>query len=199
MEPEPNLLRVCRNAARARFLSVLEFVDSLKAQHLTSFWHFSSSPSLTLLISFGNLLLGSALDPEERAFYLTKLKEFRWTLKLNGEAGAKFMKPALAAMMINPDEVCRRNAPDFMVESPGTTVSRSSYNFSPSAGPDVSSLIGQSMSTAIATPMTPWQAPSPGFDNLLNTPMPDMQEYLNAFAWVPPGFHGDQDGNFSGT
>lgn len=199
LDVEPQLLSVCRKAARARLLSALDFVNGLKAQHLTSFWYFSSSPCLTLLISFGNLLLGSSADPEERQFYDTKLKEFRWTLKLNGEAGAKFMKPGLAAMVVDPDDLWMRPQrelnDDSVGQSPATTISGTSYNFSPRIGIDGLALAGPSMSCTggATTPLTSWQgaSPHPGFGEFFSGPMPDMQEYLNAFAWMPPHFDSD--------
>ncbi|KAL1310489.1 hypothetical protein AAFC00_000778 [Neodothiora populina] len=196
---EPQLLQVCRTAARARFLSAIEFVDSLKAQHLTSFWYFSSTASMTLLISFGNLLLGSAVDPEERQFYLNKMKEFRWTLKLNGEAGAKFIKPALAAMIIDPDELCQKRMGEFWVGgSPATTGSGASYGFSPPAGLDSAAFGTTRLNTAsvVQTPLTSWQGATPTYDNLVTPAMPDMTEYLNAYAWMPPTFDGDQNPQF---
>lgn len=197
MDSDPNIVQVCRTAARARFLSALEFVDSLKAHHLSSFWYFSSSPSLTLLISFGNLLLGSATDAEERQFYFTKLKEFRWTLKLNGEAGAKFIKPALAAMIVDPDELFRRQPGELWVgESPGTTTSKASYGFSPPTGLEGSAFSAPGVNPAGAVPLAAWQSTTPNYDDLVNPPIPDMQEYLNAFAWVPPAFDGDRNHSF---
>lgn len=80
-------------------------MDSLKARHLKSFWYFSSTACLTLLISFGNVLVGSAFDSSEEQFYLDKLKEFRWTLKINGEMGAKFMSAAIRSMILDPKEI----------------------------------------------------------------------------------------------
>ncbi|KAF1354646.1 fungal-specific transcription factor domain-containing protein [Delphinella strobiligena] len=199
LDVEPHLLSVCLKAARARLFSALDFVNGLKAQHLTSFWYFSSSPCLTLLISFGNLLLGSSADPEERQFYVTKLKEFRWTLKLNGEAGAKFMKPGLAAMVVDPDDLWMRQQREFNADSvgqsPATALSGASYNVSPRIGIDGLALAGPSMSCTggATTPMTSWQgaSPHPGFEEFFSGPIPDMQEYLNAFAWMPPHFDSD--------
>ena len=192
VEPDATLLHVCRSAARTRFMSALEFVDSLKAQHLTSFWYFGSSPSLTLLISFGNLLLGTSIDLDEKHFYITKLKEFRWSLKLNGEAGAKFMKPALSAMILNPDEICTWHGPELSSgDSPATTVSRASFSFSPPAGLDAATINNPSMNNITGTPpahLASWQGANPGFEGLMNPAMSNMQEYLNAFAWVPPGY-----------
>lgn len=108
----------CRVAAKQRWLSALEFVDSLKARHLKSFWYFSSTACLTLLISFGNVLVGSAFDSSEEQFYLDKLKEFRWTLKINGEMGAKFMSAAIRSMILDPKEIRKPEPP---VTSSGTS------------------------------------------------------------------------------
>lgn len=102
---DQNTAAACRIAAKQRWLSALEFVDSLKARHLKSFWYFSSTACLTLLISFGNVLVGSAFDSSEEQFYLDKLKEFRWTLKINGEMGAKFMSAAIRSMILDPKEI----------------------------------------------------------------------------------------------
>jgi len=102
---DQNTAAACRVAAKQRWLSALEFVDSLKARHLKSFWYFSSTACLTLLISFGNVLVGSAFDSSEEQFYLDKLKEFRWTLKINGEMGAKFMSAAIRSMILDPREI----------------------------------------------------------------------------------------------
>ena len=108
---DPNTAAACRVAAKQRWLSALEFVDSLKARHLKSFWYFSSTACLTLLISFGNVLVGSAFDSSEEQFYLDKLKEFRWTLKINGEMGAKFMSAAIRSMILDPREIRKPEPP----------------------------------------------------------------------------------------
>lgn len=197
-DADPNLLQICRLAARDRFLSALDFVNSLKAQHLSSFWYFSSSPSFTILISFGNLLLSSAFDPEEKQFYLTKLKEFRWTLKVNGEAGAKFIKPALAAM-VDPDELCRRQPNELWAGgSPATTVSKASHVFTPPNTGGLDTSVYGGITPAGPTLSTSWSGASPIYQDLGNAPIPDMQEYLNAFAWVPPTFGDDQLHSFNG-
>lgn len=195
---DPNVLSICRSAARTRFVSALEFVDSLKAQHLTSFWYFSSSPCLALLISFGNLLLGSATEPEEKQFYASKMKEFRWKLKLNGEAGAKFMKPALSAMVLDPDDLSEvKDAEPTLGAGTAAVASNTTFGFSPSADPDgrFFANTGLTPTGPTAATMSPWQGATPGYGTVVNSAVPDMQEYVNSFAWTPLPFNN----HFPGT
>lgn len=129
---DPTTAAACRTAARQRWLCALEFVDGLKARHLKSFWYFSSTACLTLLISFGNVLVGSSSDPAEEEFFLSKLKEFRWTLKINGEMGASFMTAAINSMILDPNEI--RNPQTPSLESPATSTmatTASSYDIPP--------------------------------------------------------------------
>lgn len=50
------------------------------------------------MYSFGQTLAGTATDPKEKEQITQRLKELRWTLKVNSEAGAAFMKQALALL-----------------------------------------------------------------------------------------------------
>jgi hypothetical protein len=79
----------------------IDFVNSLKPQHLSSFWYFASPQNFALIGVFGTLLLSTASNPEEAEFYKTKLREYRWLLKMNSENGAKYMKPAMALLHAN--------------------------------------------------------------------------------------------------
>ena len=47
------------------------------------------------------LLLSTASNAEEADFYRTKLREYRWTLKINTENSARYMKPAMALLDAN--------------------------------------------------------------------------------------------------
>lgn len=194
-EYDPKLLQVCRSAARERFLYALEFVDSLKPQHLTSFWYFCSSACLSLAISFGNLLVGSSTNEEEREVFLGKLKEFRWILRVSGESGAKFMKPALAAMMVNPDELHRvEPTRSDMSDSPAISGASqpSSLSFSPQ-------ICGESWGIA-TTPS--WQStPSTGMYLPLAVPQhlqqqQQQQQYVGSYPWVEPEFEGNHSGQY---
>lgn len=92
---------VCRSAAQDRFNFAIAFVESLKPQHLSSFWYFASPHNFALIGMFGTLLCATAPNSQESDFYRTKLKEYRWTLKINSENGAKFMRPAMAMLNAN--------------------------------------------------------------------------------------------------
>ncbi|CZT04822.1 related to DAL81-transcriptional activator for allantoin and GABA catabolic genes [Rhynchosporium graminicola] len=93
---DPHLYTICRSVAHERFMFAIHFVQSLKPQHLSSFWYFASPQNFALIGVLGTLLLSTASSHEESEFYRTKLREFRWTLKINNENGARFMKPAMA-------------------------------------------------------------------------------------------------------
>jgi hypothetical protein len=97
----PQLYQICRSVAHERFIFAIDFVQSLKPQHLSSFWYFASPQNFALIGVFGVLLLWAASNAEEAEFYRTKLREYRWTLKINTENGARYMKPAMALLDAN--------------------------------------------------------------------------------------------------
>ncbi|KAE9370807.1 hypothetical protein N431DRAFT_412534 [Stipitochalara longipes BDJ] len=98
---DPQLYRICRSVAHERFIFATDFVQSLKPQHLSSFWYFASPQNFALIGVFGTLLLSTVSTPEEADFYRTKLREYRWILKINSENGARYMKPAMALLDAN--------------------------------------------------------------------------------------------------
>jgi hypothetical protein len=89
-DTDPQLYSICRSVAHERFMFAIDFVQSLKPQHLSSFWYFASPQNFALIGVFGTLLLSTASTPEEADFYRTKLREYRWILKINSENGAKY-------------------------------------------------------------------------------------------------------------
>ncbi|KAI4727942.1 hypothetical protein E4T49_04335 [Aureobasidium sp. EXF-10728] len=196
---DPNTTEVCRVAAKQKWLSALEFVDSLKARHLKSFWYFGSTACLTLLISFGNVLVGSAFDSPEEQFYLDKLKEFRWTLKINGEMGAKFMNAAIRSMVLDPREIRKPERPVISsIPSPGSR-SGSSFGISSqnafgnmSIQPAQASMESSGVESGWANPTTyASQTVFAGF-----TPgMPVQVPYMSGYTWAPPTFENGQPTN----
>lgn len=98
---EPRLLQICRSVAHERFIFAVDFVQSMKPQHLSSFWYFASPQNFALVGMFGTLLLSTASTSEEAESHRSKLKEYRWTLKMNSENGAKYMKPAMTLLDAN--------------------------------------------------------------------------------------------------
>ncbi|KAF2207019.1 hypothetical protein CERZMDRAFT_115476 [Cercospora zeae-maydis SCOH1-5] len=94
--PDPTVAQVCRAAASERFANGTDFVQRLQAQHLHSFWYFPSAKCCALIHALGQTLSFTSFSDDEKALYERKLKEYKWNLKVNSEAGASFMKQALA-------------------------------------------------------------------------------------------------------
>lgn len=97
----PQLLQICRSVAQERFVFAIDFIQSLKPQHLSSFWYFASPQNFALIAVFGTLLLSTASTTTEEDFYKNKLREYRWTLKINSENGARYMGPAMELLDAN--------------------------------------------------------------------------------------------------
>ncbi|KAH7367969.1 transcriptional activator protein DAL81 [Plectosphaerella cucumerina] len=94
-----DLYAITRRAAEARFISALEFVKRLKAEHFQSFWYFSSSISLAIIGIFAGVLCATSRteDVLEREDYINKLAEYRWVLRVRS-TGAEFMKYAVGIL-----------------------------------------------------------------------------------------------------
>lgn len=129
---DSHLLQICRSVAHERFMFAIDFVQSLKPQHLSSFWYFASPQNFALIGVFGTLLLSTASNTQEADFYKTKLREYRWTLKINSENGAKYMKPAMALLDANMALLTEASNP-----SPSTKVE---YNKIENGAVDVSAI-----------------------------------------------------------
>ncbi|CAC9886850.1 unnamed protein product [Aureobasidium pullulans] len=125
-------------------------------------------------------------------FYLEKLKEFRWTLKINGEMGAKFMVTAIRSMILDPREI-RKPDPSSTssVTSPGSK-SESSFGISSqnafgnmSIQPPPGPMAPSGVASGWITPTTFTNPPLfSGF-----TPGMSMQvPYIPGYTWQPPNF-----------
>jgi hypothetical protein len=97
----PQLWQILLSAASTRLISAIDFVQALKPQELMSFWYAASKTNLALIGSFGIILCSTANTPADQAFFLEKLKAYRWALKVNYVAGAKFMRPAVSLLEAN--------------------------------------------------------------------------------------------------
>ncbi|KAM0654964.1 hypothetical protein ACHAO3_000320 [Verticillium nonalfalfae] len=97
--PAPDLYAITRLAASTRFTSALDFVKRLKAEHLQSFWYFSSGLSLAIIGLFAGILCMTSQDKEgaEREALLAKLAEYRWLLRINSTS-AEFMKYSIGVL-----------------------------------------------------------------------------------------------------
>ncbi|KAF2013546.1 hypothetical protein BU24DRAFT_349544 [Aaosphaeria arxii CBS 175.79] len=85
---------MCRNAAKTRLISAMDFVNRLKPEHLQGFWYFASKINFTLIGTFGSLLWATAPAKEEAEFYKTRLREYRWTLSVSSKR-AEFLDYAV--------------------------------------------------------------------------------------------------------
>ena len=92
---DSQLIEICRNAARARLISTIGFAHRLRLEHLQSFWYFSSKFSFALVGVFECLLYATALDVDEARFYMTRLEEYRWMLRVSSKS-AEFLAQSLA-------------------------------------------------------------------------------------------------------
>ncbi|CAK7266664.1 Fungal specific transcription factor [Sporothrix epigloea] len=90
---------ITRHAAGTRFSSALEFVKRLKAEHLQSFWFFSSSLSLAIIGMFAGHLctMDWGADELTREAYKSKFAEYLWILRINARS-ADFMKYAVGIL-----------------------------------------------------------------------------------------------------
>ncbi|KAL2867438.1 transcription factor domain-containing protein [Aspergillus lucknowensis] len=83
---DPSIVTVCREAARERAVTSIEFVKSLKPEHIQSFWHFASSMNLVYIGIFTAVLYLTSQSIEETDFYKKCLDEYRWNLRVMSRA-----------------------------------------------------------------------------------------------------------------
>jgi hypothetical protein len=75
----------------------MDFVQSLRAEHLQSFWYSGSKYCFALIGTFVSLLWVTAQDKEEAERYRAKLDEYRWTLRLSSKS-ADFLERAISML-----------------------------------------------------------------------------------------------------
>lgn len=94
----PQHLRdVCREAGKARLEHAMNFLETLRPEHLQGFWWFASPKSLAYIRTYGGLLWATSSTDEEAEFYRQKLDDFRWSLKVRAK-GVGFVTTALREM-----------------------------------------------------------------------------------------------------
>lgn len=81
------VLHICRNAAKARLISAMDFVNRLTPSHLRAFWYFASKTNFALIGTFGSLLWATSPGREEAEWYRRRLGEYRWTLSVSSKSG----------------------------------------------------------------------------------------------------------------
>ncbi|KAK4096817.1 hypothetical protein N658DRAFT_518997 [Parathielavia hyrcaniae] len=93
----PELERVCRLAARERLVNALDFVKTLRPEHVQSFWYSASTYNFALIGTFISLLWVTSAGPDDAAFYKQKLDEYRWMLRL-ASSGSEVLERAVALL-----------------------------------------------------------------------------------------------------
>ncbi|KAJ0424965.1 fungal-specific transcription factor domain-containing protein [Aspergillus carlsbadensis] len=83
---DPSIVSVCREAARERAVTSIEFVKGLTPEQIQSFWHFSSAMNLAYIGIFTALLYLTSQTIEETQSYKKHLEEYRWTLRVMSRA-----------------------------------------------------------------------------------------------------------------
>ncbi|KAH8749605.1 fungal-specific transcription factor domain-containing protein [Hyaloscypha finlandica] len=96
-----HLRSITRGAARMRFTSAIEMVNTLEPAHLQCFWYFSSKVNLAIIATFGSLLWATSDNSEEAEFYKSQLAEYRWALRVSSKA-AEFMKFTVGMLDASP-------------------------------------------------------------------------------------------------
>ena len=93
----PEIRAICRQAAQSRLTSAFAFVQSLRPEHLQSFWYSSSTYNFVLIGSFISLLWVTSPDREEAVKYRAHLDEYRWIIRLSSKS-ADFLERALISL-----------------------------------------------------------------------------------------------------
>ncbi|KAH7137074.1 nitrogen regulatory protein OTam [Dactylonectria estremocensis] len=101
-EADSELVEICRNAAKARLCSAVDFVSNLKPAHLQSFWYSPSYYNFSIISTFILLLWSTATSTEEMAFYRQKLTTYRWILRVSSNA-SDVLERANAQLLLSTD------------------------------------------------------------------------------------------------
>ncbi|KAI4909756.1 hypothetical protein J4E85_011578 [Alternaria conjuncta] len=117
------LHNICRQAAQIRLTSAMSFVQSLRPEHLQSFWYSSSTYNFILIGSFISLLWVTSPSREEADRYRAHLDQYRWTIRLSSKS-ADFLERALVSLDVSSSALMKA-IPD-EINSPDTAVGRQS-------------------------------------------------------------------------
>lgn len=72
----------------------MDFVSSLRPEHLQSFWYSASKYNFALVGTFISLLWATSIDRQEANVYKKSLDEYRWVLRLSSKS-ADFLEHAI--------------------------------------------------------------------------------------------------------
>jgi hypothetical protein len=108
---DPSLRTICRQAAHVRLISAVDFISSLRAEHLQSFWYSASKYNFALVGTFISLLWATSTTKEEADVYRQSLDEYRWILRLSSKS-ADFLERAIG-MLGSSTGVLVRSIPEY--------------------------------------------------------------------------------------
>ncbi|KAF3761454.1 transcription factor TamA [Cryphonectria parasitica EP155] len=150
------VLHICRNAAKARLISAMDFVNRLTPSHLRAFWYFASKTNFALIGTFGSLLWATSPGREEAEWYRRRLGEYRWTLSVSSKPGEGKGLTEFAMGMLDISTGLLKKLP----EKPTMSRSGSMTGLAGSAGARRSSMDldtggGSGVPSAMYSPRTP--------------------------------------------
>jgi hypothetical protein len=94
---DSSLRSICRQAAQVRLKSAMDFVSSLRPEHLQSFWYSASKYNFALIGTFISLLWVTAIDESEASKYKKSLEDYQWVLRLSSKS-AEFLERAISML-----------------------------------------------------------------------------------------------------
>ncbi len=90
----PELVKVCRAAATTRLTAVIDFVKSLKREHIYAYWNAPTTSNFAIVGTFAAVLYVTAPSPQEASVYREHINVYRMLLyKLS-----RFFKQAFEAL-----------------------------------------------------------------------------------------------------
>lgn len=133
---DPYLQHICRNAAKARLISAMDFVNRLSPNHLRAFWYFASKTNFALIGTFGSLLWATSPGQEEAEWYRRRLGEYRWTLSVSSKPGGSSRLTEFAMTMLDISTGLLKKLPEKPVLSRnGSTADMTGLNGVAPSGP----------------------------------------------------------------
>jgi hypothetical protein len=78
----------------------MDFISTLRPEHLQSFWYSASKYSFALVGTFISLLWATAIDKDEADMYKKSLDEYRWVLRLSSKS-ADFLERAISMLAMS--------------------------------------------------------------------------------------------------
>lgn len=93
-DSHPQLIKVCREAAKERLTAAMIFIKDLTREQMQSFWHSSACANFALVGSFAALLHVTSNDEQEAEYYKGQLSDYLWTLRISS-GGFSQMEAAL--------------------------------------------------------------------------------------------------------